>query len=296
MPTLPTSPAAAPAPSWPDFLSPEDVAPGDRKFGGYDFSGLRCQTVAHPDDPALETGFVLLDAEFGWRGEMEPIDVLRDRLAWPAPRPSPEPTFIYRMMLLWHHETCIGVRDHTAIHWPGSQEIIVHLSHVWLDPAWRGKGLAAILRALPMQSARQCAAVCGLVDPVITLAAEMDPWNPDKPECVRRTKSYQQAGYLKVDPSIAYRQPDFRPAVKIDAHGGPCPVPLDLVLRRVGRESEHLLAHAELVTIVRALYALYAMNVRQQDMQPCHDWFAHIAQDWPTSTIALVPPCTPPRV
>ena len=74
----------------------------------------------------------------------------------------------------------------------------------------------------------------------------------------------------------------------IDASSGARPLPFQLIIRRVGREDERSITGCELRRIVRALYAMYGAQFRQQDM-------AHAAlslESYPNddATISLVPP------
>jgi hypothetical protein len=87
------------------------------------------------------------------------------------------------------------------------------------------------------------------------------------PKCAIRLAAYERAGYLKANPAIIhYHQPDFRPPAEIDATGGPHPLPYQLVLRQIGRESERTLRGDRLRRLVRALYTMYAAQLRAEDM------------------------------
>jgi hypothetical protein len=65
--------------------------------------------------------------------------------------------------------------------------------------------------------------------------------------------------------SVAYLQQDFRPAAAIDATGL-APIPLVLIVRRVGAEDETSLPAAEVRAIVAALYGMYGQHLRERDM------------------------------
>jgi hypothetical protein len=70
-----------------------------------------------------------------------------------------------------------------------------------------------------------------------------------------------------IDPAtVAYLQPDFRPAAEIDATGL-APLPLVLIVRRVGVEGEERLPGAEVCAIVGALYRMYEQHLRERDMR-----------------------------
>ncbi len=257
-------------------LLPEDLAPGDRKEAGRDWSDVRVRRVRGGDDPDFSEAYDRLWAEFGPRGEMEARRVIRERLAWDPSRPvgiPPSPSLAraalaYELLMLRRSGAIAAVRDHTAVvrldarARPLAGPVVVHLSHALVEPAQRGTGLAAWLRALPLQAARRCvaAADCAAGTPVV-LVAEMDPPGPAEPGRLARLRSYERAGFRKLEPEAApYAQPDFRPP-EVLAGATPQPVPLGLVLRRVGREAEDVMIATEVAAVVEAIYAVYAVHV-----------------------------------
>jgi hypothetical protein len=125
-----------------------------------------------------------------------------------------------------------------------------------------------VMRALPVDTGRRCAEANGLapVAPLV-LVAEMEFFDPQDAGTGQRLKAYEKAGFKKADPRlVAYHQPDFRAPEQIDATGGATPLPFQLVLRRVGREGESTMSGKELRTVVSALRALYAEQLRPEDM------------------------------
>jgi hypothetical protein len=256
-------------------LRPDDLAPGDREVAARDWSGLRVQRVTGADDPGFALGYERLWAEFGARGEMERRFVIAERLGWDPTRTVGRARLAYELLLLWRGAELVAVRDHTAVvrtdpsGAPLSGPVVVHLSHALIEPAQRGSGLAAWLRALPLAAARRCAAAAGCTAATpIVLVAEMEPLTPGHPERRPRLRSYERAGFLKVDPAAApYAQPDFRPA-ELLAGATPTPIPLELVVRRVGRERERELPAEELAAIVASIYAVYAAHVPQRALAP----------------------------
>jgi hypothetical protein len=145
----------------------------------------------------------------------------------------------------------------------------VHLSHAFVEPPHRGSGLAGWLRALPLQAARRCAAAAGASPfAAVVLVAEMEPPDPGEPGRGVRLRSYERAGFLKVDPEAApYAQPDFR-AAEAWPGGVPAALPLGLVLRRVGREDEREMPADELAAVVDAIYAVYGVHVPGAALDP----------------------------
>ena len=273
----------------PTFLPPSDLAPGDRRESPAAWGELRLHVVESVDDPWFEAGFALLDAEFTARGELETRDVLVRRLRWDPRRPMRDCALLYRMMLLLRGDDCVALRDHTAILRDGADEVVVHLSHSLVLPAWRRHGLSAILRALPLQTARACAAVAGRPEARISLVAEMEPWNPADAGSVARMSAYQKSGFTKIDPRIGYHQPDFRPFAAIDASGGPRLLPLELVVRRVGREAERAIPAREVHALARCLYEMYAVEFRPADMAACFAWLRQM-ENSPATHYALIQP------
>jgi GNAT superfamily N-acetyltransferase len=276
-------------------LIPDDLAPGDRSVAARDWHDLRVQRVVSAEDPAFGLGYERLWAEFGARGEMERRSVIAERLAWDPARPIGRARLAYELLLLWLGGELVALRDHTAVVRTGARgeplpgPVVVHLSHALIEPAQRGSGLAAWLRALPLAAARRCAAAAGCAPGTpIVLVAEMEPVAPEHPERRARLRSYERAGFLKVDPAaVPYAQPDFRPAESL-AGESPVPIPLELVVRRVGREQERALSAAELSAIVESIYAVYAVHVPASALGPLQ----RAAADWTRSRaeFALVPP------
>lgn len=276
-------------------IIPEDLAPGDARALAVDWSRLRVERVRSPDHPLFAPLYDRLWAEFGARGEMEKRDVITDRFGWDPRQRVNHHALLYEMLAVLDGDAIVGLRDHTAIvprpphrgDHPG--QVIVHLSHVIVEPALRGGGLAGWLRALPLQAARECAAAAG--EPggdAITLVAEMEHPDGVTPMIMTRLRSYDRAGFRKIDPdTVRYVQPDFRPPAEIDASSLQ-PVPLSLVVRRVGRESEATLPGAEVRALVGALYTMFGVHMRADHMAPLWGLLDHFPG--PGETVLLRPP------
>ena len=245
--------------------SADDLAPGDRRAAGFDWSAYSVRRVAGPEDPDFGPAYDRLWAEFGPRGEMERQDVIVERLGWDPRRPVGDYALQYELLVVRHGAKIVALRDHTAVvPMASGGPTVVHLSHVLIAPSDRGSGLAAWLRALPLQVARACAAVAGRSeDHPIVLVAEMEPPDPTDVARTVRLRSYERAGFRKIDPTVAsYAQPDFRPASAFGAEG-PVAIPLVLIVRRVGREDEVAMGAAEVGDVVDALYGLYAVQLAE---------------------------------
>ena len=274
-------------------LRPEDLAPGDRGVAERDWSGLSVHRVADPRDPDFALAYAQLWSEFGALGEMERRRVIEERLAWDPARPVGAAALGYELLVLRRAGALAALRDHSAVvrldgrGRPRAGPVVVHLSHAFVVPAERGSGLAAWLRALPLAAARRVARATGCeANREVVLVAEMEPPDPGRPARLPRLRSYQRAGFLLVDPAAApYAQPDFRELAPGET---PRPIPLGLVLRRVGREHESSMPAAELAAVVEAIYAVYAVHVPAALLDPLREaaalWTAR------TPTFRLLPP------
>jgi len=256
----------------PPELIAADLAPGDAAACALDWSPLRVEPIRAADHPLFVPVYRRLWKEFGDRGEMETERVIAARLAWDPARPIGPHAFRYEMLAVLRGEEIVAVRDHTAIVAPpraaSPPPVIVHLSHLIVEPPLRGSGLSAWLRAFPIQTARECAALAGACGAAITLVAEMEHPDGTTPAVMARLRSYERAGFAKIDPvALPYCQPDFRPPAAIEATGVR-PIPLALLVRRVGREAEPHITAGEVREIVAALYAMFAVHVRADHMAP----------------------------
>lgn len=263
-----------------DALTPALLAPGDTKSAALDPAGFHWTSVREFKDPQFETVYGVLWAEFGRKHEMESREVLKGRFRL-------APAMLYEMVLAQRGTSITAVRDHTAI-WAGG-EVVVHLSHNLILPEYRRSGLAGWMRAAPILTARECAAIHGMPDAPITLVGEMEHDDANDESRVVRLRAYERAGFAKIDPvAVAYFQPDFRPPTEIDASGGPRPLPFQLVIRQVGAEEKRTISGRQVRRLVQALYAMYGSQFRPED-------FAHAnlsLEGYPADDveIALVPP------
>jgi hypothetical protein len=251
------------------FLS-ADLAPGDTRSTELTASDLDVARIHSSDHPLFGAAYAGLWTEFGSVHEMEPKVVIEQRLAWYPAKPLDGCWLRYEMVLVQQRGQRIAVRDHTVVATEryGTPKAVVHLSHALIEPASRRTGLGGWLRAWPLQTARATLVTAGLPATVpITLVAEMEHPDPRDASRMIRLKSYEKAGFQKIDPSVVpYVQPDFRPPEIIDASGGPRPLPFSLIIRRVGRESERFIRGAEAREIVECLYTIYGTSFRDQDM------------------------------
>jgi GNAT superfamily N-acetyltransferase len=276
-----------------NLISQVDLAPGEAKARAFHPASLDVAVIHAPNHPLLHAGYAALWEQFGRAGEMEERAVIERRLLWDAGRPVGGYALAYEMILVRDPAQGMAfaaVRDHTAIvPIAGEPRAVVHLSHVLVAPPWRGGGLAGWLRAWPIAAARRCLAAAGKPEQSpITLVAEMEHPRADQVDTIIRLKAYGKAGFVKVDQAATpYLQPDFRPPAEIDATSVR-PLPMGLILRRVGREQETTMTGRELRDVVTCLYGMYAAGFRAQDIRVVYDVLAQYPAD--DVTVALVPP------
>lgn len=274
------------------WMNPSDLAPGDAKSASIDWTGYEIHPIRSIRDPLFSKAFEPLWAEFHASNEMEPPEVLSRRMQWDPAEVSGGIALLYEMLLVTRNGEFVAVRDHTAIVLPDSGVAVVHLSHNLVAPAHRRTGIAGWLRALPVGTARRALAAQGLPGhSPIYLVGEMEPADPANTARTIRLTAYEKAGYRKVDPSaVSYIQPDFRPPGEIDATGGPRPVVLNLLVRKVGREHEDSMRAERVHCIARCLCEMYAREFRTQDMAVI--WRNLEALPRGDRPIALLPPTT----
>jgi hypothetical protein len=274
-----------------------DLAPGDRKSTSFATDNITFHSVESIEDPLFETAFNTLTEFFGARMEMETRSVLKQRLAWNAAPLIPKQSLLHYSMILAldSKKNVAAVRDYSAIVplAPEPPRITLHLSHLWIHPTHRRTGLAGWMRALPLETGRTLLAQAHhSLDAPITLVAEMEL--PDGKDAERnlRLLAYEKAGFLKVDPRVVpYLQPDFRDPSQIDASGAPEPIPMALIIRRVGRENETSAPASFIRSIIHDLYTLYSKTFRSCDMAPLWDRWRTLPSG-PTP-ISLLPPTQP---
>lgn len=272
------------------WMRPEHLAPGDTKSLQGDWSGFELHEIRSTEDPHFQTAFHALWEEFGAAGEMEEAEILAARMKWHPGEMHDGAALLYAMQLVTKDAEFIAVRDHTAILLENEPGAVVHLSHNLVTPAWRRSGIAGWMRALPVSTALEALAASRRpVSAPVTLVGEMEHFHPGQPATLVRLTAYEKAGYKMVDPSqVDYRQPDFRAPHVIDRENGPRPLPLCLMLRRIGRENEDYVTGAEIRHCVNALYKMYARGFREQDMKVV----IQTLQNYPAADalIRLVPP------
>ncbi len=274
--------------SWPIFVDPADLAPGELTPHKNLPAGIELCRVESPDDPLFEVAYDLFEAEFSHANEIETRATLMDRMSWRLDQAGL--AMSYELLVLKVAGKIAAVRDHSAILSHG--HVTVHLSHVLVLPDWRRMGLATVLRTLPVSFARRIASKCGVPEVQITLFCEMDLSDPSCAANQIRRISYEKAGFLSIPTGHGYFQPDFRATSLIHSDpDGAKPVELDLLFRRISREHETEINRAELVVHISHIYQMYSRNVAPEHMAAAHAWlenFRMVSQD----IYPLLPPTT----
>jgi GNAT superfamily N-acetyltransferase len=275
-------------------ITPDDLAPADFRSAEFDWTGFSISFIDSIEHPRFDLGYEQLWREFGDKNEMEQRSVLAQRFDWRPERAIERHALMYEMVVVMHDNQLAAVRDHTAIvdlRHP-DEPVAVHLSHLLVMPRYRGSGIAGWMRAMPIRTARECLDRARQPHRPITLVAEMEAADASIPDRVRRLAAYEKVGFVKIDPKhVHYLQPDFRPPGAIDASGGPTPVPLSLVVRRVKREDESRIPGREVRSLVESLYTMYAQTFRRQDMTPNIESLSRYPAD--ETMIDLVAPTRP---
>ena len=255
------------------WMIPEHLAPGDAKSLEGDWAGMELHRITSAEDPFFEMAFGALCAEFGDAGEMEQASVIARRLQWLPEQLINGASMQYALQLVTHAGEFVAVRDHTVIILESEPRAVVHLSHNLVAPEWRRSGIAGWMRALPVATAMDSLQSLRLrITSPITLIGEMEHFDPTRSATLVRLTAYEKAGFKMVDPSrVIYLQPDFRDPSEIDLSSGPQPLPLTLMLRRIGREAEDFVGGAEILHGVKALYKMYASEFRAADMHQVYE-------------------------
>jgi len=255
------------------WMIPEHLAPGDARSLEGDWADMELHRITSPEDPFFSQAFGALSAEFGDAGEMEQDSVIARRMQWLPEQMINGASMQYALQLVTRRGEFVAVRDHTVIILESEPGAVVHLSHNLVAPDWRRSGIAGWMRALPVATAMDSIQTLRLpsASPV-TLVGEMEHFDPTRSATLVRLTAYEKAGFKMVDPElVSYLQPDFRDPAEIDISSGPQPLPLTLMLRRMGHEAEGFVSGAEILHNVKALYKMYAAEFRSADMYQVYE-------------------------
>ena len=247
-------------------LRSEDLAPGDRSAAERDWSELRVHRIREVGDPDFEVAYQRLFTEFGSRGEMEARAGDRDRLAWGPARPVGRAALAYELLVLRQRALfAAAARPHPVVRLdPAEPRVPVRCRAPLACPGRAGatrrrprppgcarcrcrRRGAAPRRRLPCDAGRVGGGEECRIRPGPSGCLGCDPTST--------------AGFQKVDPARrAVCTPDFR-AREGPAGALPPPIPLSLILRRVGRESAPSMPSGELAAVVDAIYAVYGVHM-----------------------------------
>jgi hypothetical protein len=212
------------------MFDPDDLAPLDRDKARTALDRVELREVHDPEGPEFAAAYELLASFFAARGELEPRAALQEFVR-DGLETFPGVASSYHLVGAWEGDELVGVRDCYVDVDLGARRCLVALAHALVVPRWRRRGLAGVLRALPVTLGRH-AAVRHLGAPVPTLVvAEMEPADPADPDTVVRLVAYGRSGFGVLDPArLPYSQPDLRD--EVDPHFSA--LPLLGVVRTVG--------------------------------------------------------------
>ena len=244
-----------------------------------DFSGFEVKLVTAIEQPFFERAYALLWEQFGAQNEMESRDTLQARFQL-APQ-----AFYELVLVLDAQGNWAAVCDYTLM--PGAQatdELVGHLSHTLVNPEYRKAHLASKLLHFTIRRAMEIQP-----EAPITLLAESEYDDGIDPAKAIRLRAFEKIGLQKADPQVVhYHQPDFSAPKDLQTPYEALPVPLQLLLVRVGRENETYISGRELKRLVGQLYWMYGQQFRPQDMAHPKLSLAHYPAD--EARIALVTP------
>ena len=234
-------------------------------------------SIDNPDAPEFDEAYQLLWDTFGPTGEMERKDVIRKFLRDDPFEPEPSGTFMRYFLLVARGEDgrIRGVRDGTVLVNPAYAPdlCVVYLAHIYMRPDARGTVLSYWLRISPVEMAVKFLADLHAMGKInlpapnapgkyfgmrVDLAAEVEYFTPEEPVSWQRILFYGRGGFDAINPRhFPYRQPDFRDPEVIRETGNR-PLPLMLLVRRMGRERQAQLPIEEARALMRLLYDDFA--------------------------------------
>jgi GNAT superfamily N-acetyltransferase len=230
--------------------------------------GFSVVPIRTADDVVFDVAWGALHEEFEPRGEIERREVVTRWLENPGGYGAAGLRVTYHLVAVFDAEgELAAVRDHHVVVDADKKAVTVYLAHALVLPKYRRRGVARDLRRLATMHGEYAAEAAGIEAPRITLAAEMEPFDPSTKETATRLVAYGRDGFAVIDPArVLYRQPDFRDPTAIA--GKPRSIPLLAVVRRIGKEGEPTLPREDAEDFVKHLYAVFATHCRASDLRP----------------------------
>ena len=245
------------------------LSPGERvRSATLDLEAVGLERIDSPTHARFAEAYDILSAYFAPRSQLEGVEVLSKRLSTPIVLLTREWAAQYEMLILTHGRRIIGVRDHLFFTGPkAAAQTPIYQAHIFIVPDWRGTGLAAWLRALPLISASwwQEKTIPRLAHP--SLIAEIDRPRTAHEDAARVLRGYVHAGYGVLPPGIDYLQPDVPPGMTSASAGACSATPMHLALRFVGKEFSEPRTGEEIALCVEALYALHETEFPNQNLE-----------------------------
>jgi GNAT superfamily N-acetyltransferase len=233
-----------------------------------DLDAIDVERIDAPGHARFDEAYRTLANYFGPRRQLEGPDILRRRLGTQPLVLTRGWTAQYELLILSRNGRIIGVRDHvffTGRH--AAEQTPIYQAHIFVVPEWRGTGVAAWLRALPLISASwwQLQGRLRLVNP--SLVAEIDRPRGPHDDAAHALRGYLRAGYGMLPAGIDYLQPDVPDDLTSDASDTCTATPMHLAFRFVGRESSEPRTGEAIARCVEALYSLHEAEFPHQDLE-----------------------------
>ena len=237
-------------------------------------------SIESPDDPDFDDAYQILWDAFGASAEMERKEAIREFVRDDPFTPEPSGTYMRYFLLVARGPDgrIRGVRDGTVLVNPAySPDLcVVYLAHIYMLPEARGTVLSYWLRIAPVELAVQYLADLHGMGKIalpapsapgkyfgmrLDLAAEMEYFTPEENLSWQRLVFYGRCGFDAINPRhFPYRQPDFRDPEVIRATGNQ-PLPMMVLVRRMGRERQAQLPIDEARALLRLLYDDFADHI-----------------------------------
>ncbi len=242
--------------------------------------------ILEPGDPDFPAAYKMLWDAFGADGEIEQRDDIERFLREDAFEPTPNGTYIRFFLIVGRDKegNILGVRDGSILINPSydADLCVVYLAHLYMIPRARGTVLSYELRIAPVEIAidylrqlhlRGCIKLPAPEQPGrnfgmnITLAAEMEYYWPSDPVSWQRILFYGRGGFDVLNPAhVPYLQPDFRERTGVRVTGAK-PIPLMILVRRMGRERQATMPIEEASAITRLLYDDFACHWKPEELE-----------------------------
>jgi hypothetical protein len=242
--------------------------------------------ILDPSDPDFPIAYRMLWDTFGPDGEIEQQDDIERFMRDDCYEPTPDGTYVRFFLIVGRDREgrILGVRDGSVLINPSYDRhlCVIYLAHLYMRPEARGTVLSYEMRIAPVEIAmdyllglhkRGCIQLPQPANPAryygmhLTLTAEMEYYSPAQPVTVQRILFYGRGGFDVINPRhFPYMQPDFRDKNNARVTGN-APIPLMVLVRRMGRERQATMPIAEASALMRLLYDDFACHWKPEELE-----------------------------